>query len=105
MGGKRSSPLAAVAILVLLGIGIAYPLYQSGLLSRLISGGWATPWAQKSVTVTKPNGTSVDLLPDPPEKEVPNPEKIKLAQQLAERLDRNSRLPERSLLRENRLSH
>ena len=105
MGRKRSSPLAAVAILVLLGIGIAYPLYQSGLLSRLISGGWATPWAQKSVTVTKPNGTSVDLLPDPPEKEVPNPEKINLAQQLAERLDRNSMLPERSLLREDRLSN
>ena len=105
VGRKRSSPLAALAILALLGIGLAYPIYQSGLLQRLISGGWAAPWAQKSVTVTKPNGTSVDLLPDPPEKEVPNPEKIKLAQQLAERLDRNSMLPERSLLREDRLSN
>ena len=100
MGGKRSSPLAALAILALLGIGLAYPIYQSGLLQRLISGGWAAPWAQKSVTVTKPNGTSVNILPDPPEKEVPNPEKIKLAQQLAERLDRNAMLPERSLLRD-----
>jgi len=97
--------LAAVAILALLGIGLAYPLYQSGILLQLISGGWAAPWAQKSVTVTKPNGTTVELLPDPPEKEVPNPEKIKLAQQLAERLDRNAMLPERSLLREDRLSN
>ena len=105
VGGKHSSALAAVAILALLGIGLAYPLYQSGILLQLISGGWAAPWAQKSVTVTKPNGTTVELLPDPPEKEVPNPEKIKLAQQLAERLDRNAMLPERSLLREDRLSN
>ena len=104
-GGKRSSPLVALAILALLGIGITYPLYRSGLLQQLISGGWAASWAQKSVTVTKTNGTTVDLLPDPPEKEVPNPEKIKLAQQLAERLDRNAMLPDRSLLREDRLSN
>ena len=105
VGGKHSSALAAVAILVLLGLGLAYPLYQSGILHRLMSGGWSAPWVQKSITVTKPNGTSVELLPDPPEKEVPNPEKIKLAQQLAERLDRNAMLPERSLLREDRLSN
>jgi len=105
VGGKHSSALAAIVILALLGLGLAYPLYQSGILQRLISGGWPAPWAQKSVTVTKPNGTAVELLPDPPEKEVPNPEKIKLAQELAERLDRNSILPERSLLREDRLSN
>ena len=105
-GGKYGSILSAVGILALLAIGLAYPLYQSGLLARLISGSWTAPWvAQQSVTVAKPNGTTVELLPDPPEKEVPNPEKIKLAQQLAERLDRNAMLPERSLLREDRLSN
>lgn len=104
-GGKYSSALAAIGILALLGVGLAVPLVQSGILPRLASGTWNTPWAKQRVTVTKPNGTSVELLPDPPEKEVPNPEKIKLAEQLAERLDRNAMLPERSLLREDRLSN
>ena len=104
-GGSHASTLSVIGILALLAMGLGYPLYQSGLLSRLISGGLATPWAQQSVTVTKPNGTTVVLLPEPPQKEVPNPEKIKLAQQLADRLDRNAMLPERSLLREDRLSN
>lgn len=104
-GGKHSSTLAVIAILALLAVGLAFPFYQSGLIHRLLSGGWANPWPQQPVTVTKPNGTTVSLLPEPPDKEVPNPEKIKLAQQLAERLDRNAMLPERSLLREDRLSN
>ncbi|MFA7344023.1 MAG: hypothetical protein WC003_06940 [Terrimicrobiaceae bacterium] len=104
-GGARTSALSVVGILALLAVGLGYPLYQTGLLPRLISGGWATSWVRQSVTVTKPNGTTVELLPEPPQTEVPNPEKIKLAQQLAERLDRNAMLPERSLLREDRLSN
>jgi hypothetical protein len=104
-GGKRASVLPAIGILALLAVGLGYSLYQSGLLSRLINGGWTVQLAHQSVTVTKPNGTSVELLPDPPQKEVPSPEKIRLAQQLAERLDRNALLPERSLLREDRLSN
>ena len=103
--GRYTSALSAIVILVLLAVGLAYPIYQSGLISRLTSSGWAAPWAHQSVTVTKPNGTTVELLPDSPPKEVPNPEKIKLAQQLADRLDRNAMLPERSLLREDRLSN
>ena len=102
---KLTSALAAVGILVLLAAGLAYPFVQSGLLSQLLSGGWAAPWTRSSVTVTKPNGISVELLPDYPDTEVPNEDKIKLAQQLAERIDRNAMLPERSLLREDRLSN
>lgn len=102
---KWGSFFAAVGILALLGVGLGVPIFQSGIVSRLASGKWNTPWAEQPVTVTKPNGASVELLPDPPAKEVPNPEKIKLAQQLAERLDRNALLPERSLLREDRLSN
>ncbi|MFZ4778764.1 MAG: hypothetical protein ACOYM3_25635, partial [Terrimicrobiaceae bacterium] len=103
--GRYASTFAAIGILILLGAGLMFPLYQSGYLSRLMKGDMGTPWAQQPVTVTKPNGTTVDLLPDSPSKEVPNPEKIKIAEQLAERLDRNSMLPERSLLREDRLSN
>lgn len=103
--GKVSSALSAIGILALLAVGLAYPLFQSGLLQKMIHGDWGAPWARQAVTVTKPNGTTVELLPDPPDKEVPSPEKIKLAQQLAERLDRNAMLPERSLLREDRLSN
>ncbi len=103
--GKSASTFAAVGILVLLAGGLLYPLVQSGFVSRLIKGDLGAPWAQQPVTVTKPNGTAVELLPDSPGKEVPNPEKIKIAEQLAERLDRNSMLPERSLLREDRLSN
>ena len=102
---KYSATLAVIGIFALLGAGLGYPLFQSGVISRLFSGRWTAPWAQKTVTVTKPNGTAVELLPDPPEKEVPTPEKIRLAQQLADRLDRNAMLPEHSLLREDRLSN
>lgn len=104
-GGKFSSILSAIVILVLLALGLAYPLFQSGFLQRMVRGEWMATWARESVTVTKPNGTTVELLPDPPSKEVPNPEKIRLAQELADRLDRNAMLPERSLLREDRLSN
>lgn len=102
---KLGSTLAVVAILVLLGAGLSVPFVQSGLFARVIHWEWSTPWVGTPVTVTKPNGTTVELLPDAPTKEVPNPEKIKLAEQLAERLDRNAMLPERSLLREDRLSN
>lgn len=107
VGGRRrlSSTLSAAAILLLLALGLAYPLFQSGLLKRMIRGEWMTSWARESVVVTKPNGTTVQLLPDSPSREIPNPEKIRLAQELAERLDRNTILPERSLLREDRLSN
>lgn len=104
-GSKLGSAFAVLAILALLGVGIAVPFVQSGLISRLLHWEWNSPWSAEPVTVTKPNGTTVELLPDPPSKEVPSPEKIKLAQQLAERLDRNAMLPERSLLREDRLSN
>jgi len=103
--GRHSSAIAAIGILALLGAGLAYPLVQSGFIARLIKGEMGAPWARQPVTVTKPNGTSVELLPESPHKEVPNPEKIKMAEQLAERLDRNAMLPERSLLREDRLSN
>ena len=103
--GKYSSALAAIGILAVLCAGVAFPFIQSGFLAHLINGGWQTAFTQQLVTVTKPNGTTVELLPDPPAKEVPNPEKIKLAQQLADRLDRNALLPERSLLREDRLTN
>ncbi len=101
---RHTSILAVVAILALLVAGVAYPLFQSGLLDRLTNWRWQA-FSREKVIVTKPNGTSVELLPESPSKVLPNPEKIKLAQELAERLDRNAMLPERSLLREDRLSN
>lgn len=104
-GRKYASLLSTIAILALLALGLGYPLFQSGLLQRVVRGEWRQAWGREAVTVIKPNGTSVELLPDSPSKEVPNPEKIRLAQELADRLDRNALLPERSLLREDRLSN
>ncbi len=102
---RSASALATVAILIVLLVGLAYPFVQSGWVSQILHGNWRGGWTTKSVTVTKPNGNSVDLLPDSPDRTVPNSEKLQLAQQLADRLDRNAMLPERSLLREDRLSN
>jgi len=106
MGSHRhGSHVAATVILLLLAAAVLIPLAQSGLLSRLVKGSWNSPFAGQKSVVAKPNGTTVELLPDPPSQEVPSPEKIKLARELADRLDRNAMLPERSLLREDRLSN
>lgn len=99
-----ASRVATAAILMLLGAGIAIPLTRNDLIDRIARGDWFGV-APEPLLVTKPNGTTVQLLPDSPARDIPNPEKIKLAQQLAERLDQNSMLPERSLLREDRLSN
>jgi len=104
-GSRHGSYLAAAGILLLLAAVVAVPFLQSGFLSRLSNWRWESAFVSQKVVVTKPNGTTVELLPDPPDTEAANPEKIKLARELAERLDRNAMLPERSLLRENRLSN
>ena len=95
--GKRF--LANVAVLVLLCIAVA-PVVKQGAFSRFFK------WSQQGqgLVVTKPDGTSVVLLPDSPDREISNPEKLKMAQELASRLDRNSLLPESSMLRNDELS-
>lgn len=104
--GKYGSTLAAAVILLILMAAIGFALVQSGVLSLLTNNWKKEPaLAQQKVIVTKPNGSSVELLPDSPSKVLANPEKIKLAQEVADRLDRNAILPERSLLREDRLSN
>jgi len=103
--GRHASLLAVVGILVLLGAGLLIPLQQAGVLKQLANWRWEAVLSPEKVVVTKPNGTSVELLPEPPSRSLPNPEKIQLARDLADRLDRNAMLPERSLLREDRLSN
>jgi len=103
--GKHGSTLAAAVILLILTAAVGFALVQSGILARLTSLKWEAPLAQQKVIVTKPNGTSVELLPDSSTKVLSDPEKIKLAQDVADRLDRNAILPERSLLREDRLTN
>ena len=100
----HASVLSVVVILGVLAVGVFYLLFQSGLLDRLLNWRWES-FAREKVIVTKPNGTSVEILPDSPSQVLPNAEKIQLAQELADRLDRNAMLPERSLLREDRLSN
>lgn len=97
--------LAVIGILILLGAALVIPLYQSGLLSQLANRPWNHGFSREKVVVTKPNGTSIEILPDAPSRSLPNADKIQLARELAERLDRNAMLPERSLLREDRLSN
>jgi hypothetical protein len=102
---RHGSHIAAAGILLLLAAALLIPLVQSGLLARLSKGTWNSPFTGQKTVVSKPNGSTVELLPDSPSQEVPGPEKIKLARELADRLDRNAMLPERSLLREDRLSN
>ncbi|MEI6277914.1 MAG: hypothetical protein WCQ16_00865 [Verrucomicrobiae bacterium] len=99
---KYGSHLAAAGILLLLAAAVIVPLIQSGFLSRLAR---ESAFVRQKVVVAKPNGTIVELLPDSPNKEASDPEKIKIARELADRLDRNAMLPEHSLLREDRLSN
>ena len=75
-------------------------MIQRDSLLRLLQ--WRNP--SLGCLVTKPDGTSVALLPESPSQETSNPEKMKLAQELAAKLDRNSLLPETSLLRSDDLS-
>jgi hypothetical protein len=104
--GKHVSTLAAAVILLILTAAVGFALVQSGILARLTNWKWEAPvLTHQKVLVTKPNGTSVELLPDPPATVLSNPEKIRLAQDVADRLDRNAILPERSLLREDRLTN
>ncbi|TSA34460.1 MAG: hypothetical protein D4R65_06105 [Verrucomicrobiaceae bacterium] len=103
--GKHGSTLAAAVILLILTAAVGFALVQSGALAHLTSFKWEPDLALQKVLVTKSNGTSVELLPDSSTKVLSNPEKIKLAQDVADRLDRNAILPERSLLREDRLTN
>lgn len=103
--GKHGSTLAAAVILLILTAAVGFALVQSGVLAHLTSFKLEPDLALQKVLVTKPNGTSVELLPDSSTKVLSNPEKIKLAQDVADRLDRNAILPERSLLREDRLTN
>ena len=91
--------LANIAILILLCVAVA-PMIQRTTLARFIK--WGSQ-VQENL-VTKPDGTTVALLPEPPDQETPNPEKMKLAQDLAAKLDRNSLLPETSMLRNDDLT-
>jgi len=75
-------------------------MIQSSSILKLLKWGGT----DQGNVATKPDGTSVVLLPEPPDHEMPNPEKMKIAQELAARLDRNSLLPENSMLRTDDLS-
>lgn len=102
---KHSSALASAVILGLLFVALGVIFARSDLFYRLLHWERFLPGMGESHAVTKPDGTTVTVLPDSPDREVPTPEKIELARQLADRLDRNSVLPEHSLLREDRLSN
>ena len=98
-GGVWKGLAATSAILLLLCVAVA-PMIDRGAIAKLI------PWrdSPQGKVVMKPDGTSVSLLPEPSAQETSNPEKMKLAQELAARLDSNSLLPQNSLLRTDELS-
>jgi len=104
MTRRKHSVLPEIFIVTLLLGGIAFLFIQSGLVSKPFD--WGVFFTQKKgpTLVTKPNGVTVALLPDPPSRSLPNSDKIKIAGDLADRIDRSSVLPDQSSLRNNSLS-